>query len=257
MISSSSGYCYAFDVFCRKKQDETESTKCIPLGVRVIIDLLKYLPKPSKHDIFFDNYFTTYLLMVYLKNKNIKATGTVRDNRLQKCPVTQSKQMKKMSRREYDYRFDDNNNIWSVKWKDNDVCSILINYDLIDPIQQVKHWSKSTKSKDNIPQPKLFASYNTSMGGVDAHDQCFSLYRISIKGKKWWRVFTFTSHLDMTMTNAWEVCQISCENKMYQLEFHRSIVCSYLKDGAVRERIKNVKRVQVWKLQKTSVSRKN
>lgn len=230
MITSSTGYCYGFDVYCGKKPNEIEETKGIPLGAKVVLDLLKNLPEPSRNEIFFDNYFTTYPLMVYLKRKNIKATGTVRENRMKKCPVMESKQMRKMARGTFDYRFDKTNEILCVKWYDNSVCSMLSNYDTIEPLNQVKRWSKISKSKENVVQPKLFASYNSGMGGVDTHDQCISLYRISIKGKKWWWVL-FTYFLDMVITNAWKIHQITAENMMDQLEFRRYIVRSYIRDG--------------------------
>lgn len=230
MITSSIGYCYGFDVYCGKKPNETEDTKGIPLGAKVVLDLLKNLPDPSKNEIFFDNYFTTYPLMVYLKRKNINATGTVRENRLQKCPIMESKHMKKMPRGTYDYRCDKTNGILCVKWYDNSACSILSNYDSIEPLNQVKRWSRSIKSKENVVQPKLFASYNSGMGGVDTHDQCISTYRIGIKGKKWWWVL-FTYFLDMVMANSWKMHQITAESTIDQLEFRRQIVRSYLRDG--------------------------
>lgn len=109
---------------------------------------------------------------------------------------------------------------------------MLSNYDTIEPLNYVKRWSRTSKSKENVVQPKLFSTYNSGMGEVDAHDHCISLYRIAIKGKKWWWVL-FTYFLNMTMTNAWKVHQISSEASMDQLQFRRNIVRSYLRDGAV------------------------
>ncbi|KAH8040456.1 hypothetical protein HPB51_010422 [Rhipicephalus microplus] len=37
-----------------------------------------------------------------------------------------------------------------------------------------------------LPQPHLFNSYNSGMGGVDLHDQTVNNFRICIHGRKWW-----------------------------------------------------------------------
>ncbi|XP_071056085.1 piggyBac transposable element-derived protein 2-like [Onthophagus taurus] len=152
----------------------------------MVLNLMKYIPNPRNHEFFFDNYFTSYPLMVYLKGKGIRATGTIRENRTQKCPTMDSKTMKKMNKGSSDYRFDQQNQVLCVKWKDNNVCSMLTNYDTVAPFHYVKRWSKATKSKEYILQPKLFSTYNSGIGGVDLHDQCISLYRVSVKEKKWW-----------------------------------------------------------------------
>uniref|UniRef100_A0A2H1WNE6 SFRICE_039594 n=1 Tax=Spodoptera frugiperda TaxID=7108 RepID=A0A2H1WNE6_SPOFR len=84
--------------------------------------------------------------------------------------------MKKKPRAEYDYSFDTKNEITMVRWKDNNVVTM---------------GTKSGQSQTMVQQkvdvniPKMFGNYNKGMGGVDQMDQSTSLYRISIKGKKW------------------------------------------------------------------------
>ena len=50
-------------------------------------------------EIFFDNFFTGVETLVTLQEKNTKATGTIRENRCEKCPLIKSKLMKKQERR--------------------------------------------------------------------------------------------------------------------------------------------------------------
>ena len=52
--------------------------------------------------------------MKTLKEKNILATGTVRSNRLNKCPIKSDSEFKKVLRGSLDYRFDMNNEIFCV-----------------------------------------------------------------------------------------------------------------------------------------------
>ena len=70
---------------------------------------------PSSHVVYFDNFFTSYLLLVQLKEKNFRATRTVRDARTAKCPLKAAKEIDKMTRGMYDSRFDSKNEILVVQ----------------------------------------------------------------------------------------------------------------------------------------------
>lgn len=227
VLSSSSGYCYMFNVYCGKGND----TRQVPLGAHVVLTFMNQIADPERHIVFFDNYFSTFDLLVTLKEKGIKATGTIRENRLRKCPLPTNKDFGKKQRGVYDWRFDTQNEIVCVRWKDNSVCTMISNYDSIQPIKKIKRWSKEAKKKVDIEQPNLFTTYNTSMGGVDIMDQAISNYRISIRGKKWWWVL-FTYFVDLSVVNAWKLHCLSTENPMTLLLFRRTIARCYLSESA-------------------------
>lgn len=94
MLCSSTGYCYAFDTYCGAKNN-TNGVADLPLGSRVVLDLLECVAVPSDHIIFFDNYFSSHGLLKSLKERGQRATGTVRENRTRKCPLTSVKMFKK------------------------------------------------------------------------------------------------------------------------------------------------------------------
>lgn len=105
---------------------------------------------------------------------------------------------------------------------------MLSNYDSVTPLSKVKRWSSAAKEKIDVPQPKLFSTYNASMGGVDLFDQSVNNYRVSIQGKKWWWSL-FTHMINAAVVNAWRL-QISAGNKeMDLLEFQREVVRHYLR----------------------------
>ena len=54
----------------------------------------KEIKDPTAHAVFFDNYFTCYDLLVKLKEKRFKVTGTLRENRVGKPPLPSSKEPK-------------------------------------------------------------------------------------------------------------------------------------------------------------------
>jgi hypothetical protein len=57
-----------------------------------------------------------------------------------------------------------------VRWNDNNIVTMATNYDSVDPVGKVKRWFTVEKAKVDIPQPLLFQTYNSSMGGVDLLD---------------------------------------------------------------------------------------
>lgn len=88
MFCSSTGYCYKFDTYCGAKQNiNKDCGENIPLGSRVVLDLLEVVTQPQDHIVYFDNYFTSHSLMTTLRKSGHRATGTVRDNRTKKCPL--------------------------------------------------------------------------------------------------------------------------------------------------------------------------
>lgn len=225
VAASSTGYCYTFDFYCGKSEEKSTD----PLGSRVVKKLLEKMETDSaSHQVFFDNFFTSYNLLVDLKQKGFRATGTIRENRTKKCPLRSAKEMKKEERASYDYRFDKQNEILLVKWKDNSVCTMATNYDTIEPLGAVKRWSSTQRQKIDVNIPKVFQSYNKHMGGVDELDQSISLYRIAVRGKKWWWAL-FTYIIDMAIANAWRLYVMSHNDSMDQLLFRRSIARYYLR----------------------------
>lgn len=235
--SSSDGYCYSFDVYCGKSTE----TSADPLGARVVKSLLAKMPiVPTEHVVFFDNFFTNYQLLHDLRLLGYRATGTLRENRTKKCPLTNVKDMKKKPRAAYDYRFDTKNEIVIVRWKDNNVVTMGSNYDYLEPLGKVKRWCNIKKQKVDVNIPRLFVNYNSGMGGVDQMDQSVSLYRVCIKGKKWWWVI-FTYLLDMAISNAWRLHILLSEhdeNVTYldQLSFRRTIARAYMRPTKAKNR---------------------
>lgn len=63
------------------------------------------------------------------------ATGTIRDNRLAKCPVTEAKLLKKETGGAFSFKT--NTNLLIVRWHDNSIVTFATNCHNITPIQKV------------------------------------------------------------------------------------------------------------------------
>jgi DNA excision repair protein ERCC-6 len=218
------GYCVQFEPY--QGSGVTDST--LGLGGSVVLDLISELP-PAKYQLFFDNFFTNIRLLNTLSEMNIGATGTVRVNRTEKCPLVPPEKLKKQPRGTCDFRHDKNTGVVVVRWHDNSVVTVASNCYGVEPYGQAQRWSYAEKKRVAIQQPNLIAKYNCSMGGVDRMDQNIAVYRISIRSKKWWWPF-FSYCADVAMQNAWLLYRLTTASKtvpMDQLQFRRSVTAFY------------------------------
>ena len=232
-----SGYCYNFDLYCGKNSTDDNDEPML-LGTKVVLKMLEAAEDPYSHSVFFDNFFTGYDLLVHLRNMGYQATGTVRENRLSKCPLKPANVMKREKRGSYDFMFDTNEEILYVRWYDNKCVCVGTNYDTIEPVKKVKRWQNDIKSKADTPQPNVLNNYNAYMGGVDHHDWLVGKYATSLRGKKWyWPLFTRI--LDMIVVNAWIIHRFLHEGKeqLNLVNFRRAICVPYLKLGDTVRRL--------------------
>ena len=201
VLASDNGYPYNVDVYCGKSvnpEDQSENG----LGHRVVTSILGCVSNPLCHEVYFDNFFTSYSLLSSLRAMNIKATGTVRENRLKGCPLTETKVMKKKERGFYESKCD--GQVIAVKWNDNTCVSVATNFGSVQPVGKAKRWSSSKKCSVEIPQPAVIHDYNLRMGGVDILDRFMATYRPMVRSKKWWWPL-FTNGVNMAVVAAWRV----------------------------------------------------
>lgn len=100
----------------KTSNEVVDSVPNIGLGGNIVISLITKaeLPANNGHTVFFDNYFTSIALMEEMKNRGYYASGTCRDNRTDKCPISQSRM---------------SGDIMLMKWKDNKEVTLVSNFD--------------------------------------------------------------------------------------------------------------------------------
>ena len=98
-LCGSDGYPYNIKIYQGKKKKFQDQ----PLGSRVINNMVDVITKNSSallHELYFDNFFTSYNLMSTLAKINVRATGTIRENRTARAnqKMISSKQLQKQER---------------------------------------------------------------------------------------------------------------------------------------------------------------
>ena len=197
-----------------------------PLGPKVVTSLLEIVDAPKFHHVYFDNVFTSPNLLLQLREKGFKGTGTVRVNRLQGTSLKDTKQMEKMDRGSMD--ISSTSFLCAVRWVDNKVVTVLSNYSSHEPLQTCKHYDRKEKNRLNVDQPNLIHKYNKYMGGVDQLSGFLNNLRPCIGGRKWyWTQFINLCRL-LQIASFLLYNKLHPELKLSQLEFLRSLVKQYV-----------------------------
>lgn len=202
-----SGYIVWFDPYQGSGTEIPLDYRKLGLGASVVLrfaDILRSIDEKASFHLFFDNFFTSVHLIDELSQRNLRGTGTVRENRVSKCPLPSNKEMQKTDRGMFHYRSTRAEEILVCKWHDNNIVTVVSNASNVLPPHKIQRFSQQQKKYIKIDQPAVIKSYNENMGGVDRSDQNIGLYRTSIRGKKWY--FSLICHaLDMALQNSWQL----------------------------------------------------
>ena len=147
MLCSLDGYPYQAVIYAGK----TDRPENITLGEHVVLEFAKLLPTATSHKLFFDNFFSSYTLMMQLREMSIRATGTAREGRFADAPFTNKKQFKRKPRGYYEYKGNGSINI--VRWNDNNVVTMITNFDHTFLVKHVQRHIKGTTGKTQACQP--------------------------------------------------------------------------------------------------------
>lgn len=232
-ICTNNGYMLSFDIYTGKNKNIQKQTNLFGLGGTVVLNLLELaeIPPNQGYKIFMDNYFTSIKLLDHLSTLGYCATGTVRDNRLEDCPLRNGQ--KKFSREKRGvHTFSSCENVAVVQWKDNKVVTAATNFESFE-IKNTSRYCRESKSKISVPQPKVFETYNKGMGGVDKLDGLVAVYRTRMRQRKWWwPIFSYL--FDVSVVNAWLLFRKvhpSHEMSGALLKFRRYLALSLLKSN--------------------------
>lgn len=205
VLASECGIIYDFILYQGSSTElDQNKLKIFGFGASVVLFLVQTL-KEKTHFLFFDNFFSTYLLFERLYYLGIYAAGTVRANRFVNPPLLGDKIMAKIDRGStFEIRSHVENAcaIGLVKWFDNKSVILGSNFITSGTLDNVQRYDKKLKQYVTVERPEIVKLYNASMGGVDKSDQMISLYRTFIKSRKWTLRMIFHA-FDLVASNAW------------------------------------------------------
>ena len=185
-----------------------------PLGTSVMKRMSSIIESDEcrNHVLHFDNFFTSYSLLVDLTGRNLRAIGTVRLNRLESWFFSVRKKDVCAS---CDYRSD--GTVLSVQWKDISIVTIGANFRKVTPVDKVSRWVK-VEGKVSVDQPKFISEYNKGMGGVDLLDILLWSCRANLCSKRWfWPLFA--NALNIAVVASFKIHKKVCVEQLPHLDF--------------------------------------
>ena len=241
VLCDSSGFCYNFEVYGGAGDNVVlAGTPDLGASSNVVIRLTRIVPEFKNHIIYFDNFYTSLALLVYLRSRGIYSLGTIRANRIHNCKLPTDIELKKHVRG-YSTEFCGsamNVDISLTVWKDNKAVRLASTYAGIKPFlnettekSTVSRFVRSEKKFVDIDCPNVINEYNKHMGGVDHMDSLIGRYKIPWKTSKYTNRL-FTHLLDVAMVNAYilfhKINNPDPKEIQYQLPNFRSQVAQVL-----------------------------
>ncbi|XP_023312460.1 piggyBac transposable element-derived protein 3-like, partial [Anoplophora glabripennis] len=185
--------------------DFTEEEQQFGLGGKVVIALSKTTANLACSVLYFDNFFSSFELLVYLRQcLGLFSLGTLRSNRIRDCKLEDDKSLKNRGRGSFSQQVSNelNAKLAVVKWFDNKAVLLVSSFTDAYPISSVKRYRKEDKRRVDVPCPQIVLEYNQHMGGVDLADMFVALYRTGMKSKRWY-LGIFSQFLDICINNSW------------------------------------------------------
>nr|CAH7720594.1 unnamed protein product [Callosobruchus chinensis] len=212
VLSGVSGFSYDFDFYGGPTvlQDEQPD---LGASSNVVLKLSETIPKNLNYKLFFDNWFTSIPLQIYLTKNGILPLGTVRANRVPDYHFPKESDMKKKGRGAL---FEGVANVEGceisvVSWYDNKLVNTMSTYVGSQPTTEARKFCRKTRNHVMIARPQSVAVYNAYMGGLDLLDSMLGYYRIQIRSKKWY-MRVFFHFLDMICVNCWILWRRNLKN---------------------------------------------
>lgn len=158
------GYAYNFEIYTGNENNSVERQQMLEpdLGAtgNVVVRLSRVIPRNEHHKLYFDNYYTSIPVMVYLEKLSIHTVGTFRRNRFPDIALMPEKEMLKKPRGTYDECLTvvDGVPITTVSWKDNKIVNVTSTFiGALEPTK-VRRYDKKQKKKYRRREAKNYRS---------------------------------------------------------------------------------------------------
>ncbi|XP_043470937.1 piggyBac transposable element-derived protein 3-like [Leptopilina heterotoma] len=242
-LCTSDGFVLYFDLYCGKNSaiGDRVLNKCA-MGSQVVMYLLKdFLHKTtlrniSLYHLYFDNFFTSFDLVLHLKKRGLQSTGTIRENRIKKDDKIVFD--KKATRGTYAVKNDKKSGINYISIIDSKQVSVASSTAGVTSLLPCRRYSSEEHSKVEIPFPRAIHLYNKYMGGVDIHDMHCNNLLPCIRAKKWtWVIFVLL--IQAAITNSVVLFNAANnENKKEGTKAFALSISKYYLDAAIKNRKK-------------------
>ncbi|KAF5925172.1 piggyBac transposable element-derived protein 1 isoform X1 [Diceros bicornis minor] len=231
--TTTQGYLVWFEPYQEESTVMADRDLDLGLGGNLVMNFADVLLERGQYPyhLCFDSFFTSIKLVSALKKKGVRATGTIRENRTEKCPLMNVEHMKKMKKGYFDFQVEENDEIILCRWHGNGIISLCSSAVGIEPVNEISCIADG-KEIPQISQPAIVKLYDECREGVAKMDQIISKYRVRIRSKKWYSILV-SYMIDVAMNNAWQLHR-ACNPgaSLDLLDFWRYVAHFYLEHNA-------------------------
>lgn len=205
VLSGVSGFAFDYEIYAgpvdmTDKEIRLQGEKDLGSSSNVVVRLARHIPRNCFYKLYFDNYYTSLPLMIYLQKLGIYSLGTVRRPRVVNCKIPTDKKSRGTTN-EYVAKYD-GCTLWNVSWMDNKEVMLLSSFVGAEPHHKVRRYNRREKKHEELDCPNIIVDYNRYMGGFDSLDANLGRYKIKLKSRKFYlRIFYHI--LDLCVINAW------------------------------------------------------
>lgn len=203
IISSVSGYAYKFEIYTgNENKYRLLSEPDLGASGNVVVRLCRNVQRDQFYRVYFDDYYSSIPLILFLAKNGIHSLGTIRRNRIPNCKFPSDCDVETAPRgTSYEnVTAIDGVDVSTVLWIDKKI--LISSYTGQLPIQEVTRFDNKVNRKVSIPCPNFLVKDYKHMGGVDFLDSLIGRYKIHLRTKKWYmRIFYHL--IDMTLVNSW------------------------------------------------------
>ncbi|XP_032589372.2 piggyBac transposable element-derived protein 3-like [Drosophila mojavensis] len=244
VLCDSYGYAYRFEIYSGAGDNIVlPGHPDLGASANIVVRLTKTVQSFKHHIVYFDNFYTSLPLMVYLRAKGIYSLGTVRANRIPNCKLPDDTIINKKPRG-FSTEFVGTSygvEVSNVLWKDNKAVRLLSTYVGVKPFAteslsertlKIDRYDRKKKQHIEIDCPQIIREYNSHMGGVDLMDGLMGRYHIKAKTKDA-ATRIFYHCIDMAATNAYILYrriqkQNAISDKLMELPDFRELIAEGL-----------------------------
>ena len=238
-LCGASGLLYDFIIYQGSTTEIDREYNAFGIPAATVMTLLRRVSSKGHH-VFFDNWFSNYQLLQWLRTRDLYGGCTIRLDRFGKLPKKKKKSVVKKMGRGSSTEFVSEDGLVVTEWIDNKAVYMASNYVGIGTEDICERWVKkgappiykpdepvsrpddvnvdtsvvnvvSQKELKSFRRPEIIREYNQSMGGVDRLDQLISLYRTFIRTKKW-PLRMMTHAFDLSLALGWLEYKKDCDH---------------------------------------------
>ena len=140
-LSTNNGYL----IRCGPYSGNGDYNPKLGFGGSLVAKLIPKLPSDFKFNVAFDKLFTSLNPVKMLAENEIGGTGTLRENRIDKCTIRNNIAIGKESPGTYNFRYNSAHKILIVRWNGNSVVTLVSNCQPVHAVGTSKLYSRSEK----------------------------------------------------------------------------------------------------------------